>query len=144
MKISKIMSTDVCVIAPGDTLQRAAELMERNDIGSLPVGDNGKLVGMLTDRDIALRGVARRLGADAPVSQVMTDKIRYCYDDEDIDDVARNMSDLQMRRLPVVNRNKDLVGIVSLADFAHSGDASASAELVQGVAVPHHESHVQH
>lgn len=144
MKISEIMSTDVCVIAPGDTLQRAAELMERNDIGSLPVGDGGKLVGMLTDRDIVLRGVARKLGADAPVRQVMSDKIRYCYDDQDVDDVARNMSDLQMRRLPVVNRDKDLVGIVSLADFAHSGDASASADLVKGVAVPHDASRMQH
>ena len=138
MRISEVMSTDVCVIAPDDTLARAASLMERHDIGSLPVGENDRLVGFLTDRDIVIRAVARGMAADTRVRDVMSPDVKYCFDDEDIDQVAANMADLEMRRLPVVERDhKRLVGIVSLANFAHSRDPRASQELLQGVTRPH-------
>lgn len=137
MKISQMMSDDVCVVAPDDTLRRAAALMAQKDIGSLPVGEGDRLVGFLTDRDIVVRAVADGLGPDAPVRQVMSADVKYCFDDEDIEAVAQNMADLAVRRLPVVNRDKRLVGMVSLGNFAQSGDADASQELLRGVARPH-------
>lgn len=137
MRINEMMSTDVCVIAPGDTLGRAAGVMAKHDIGSLPVGENDRLVGFITDRDIVTRALAQGLGADALVRDVMSPDVKYCYEDEEVDQVADNMAGLQLRRLPVVNREKRLVGIVSLANFAHGKDASASQDLLKGVARPH-------
>lgn len=137
MRISEVMSTDVCVIAPDDTLAYAASVMDRHDIGSLPVGENDRLVGFITDRDIVIRAVARGMAADTRVRDVMSPEVKYCFDDDDIDQVAANMADLEMRRLPVVDRSKRLVGIVSLANFAHSRDLRASQELLQGVTRPH-------
>ncbi|HZX77718.1 CBS domain-containing protein [Lysobacter sp.] len=137
MKVAEIMTTDVFLTAPTRTIREAAETMQRMDVGSLPVGDGDRLVGMVTDRDIAIRAVARGMGAETPVREVMTQDIRYCYEDEDVDSVARNMADLEVRRLPVVNRDKRLVGFVSLADFAHCGDEESSEELLKGVAKPH-------
>ncbi|HVK51879.1 MAG TPA: CBS domain-containing protein [Pseudoxanthomonas sp.] len=137
MKVAEMMSTDVCVAAPTDSLQRAAMLMAQNDIGSLPVGDGDRLVGFLTDRDITVRAVAEGKGPDTPVSAVMSAEIKYCFLDDDVDDVAKNMADLEVRRLPVVNREKRLVGIVSLGNFAQSGHPNASQDLLEGVAARH-------
>lgn len=137
MKVAEIMTTDVFLTAPTRTIREAAETMQRMDVGSLPVGDGDRLVGMVTDRDIAIRAVARGMDAQTPVREVMTQDIRYCYEDEDVDSVARNMAELEVRRLPVVNRDKRLVGFVSLADFAHCGDEESSEELLKGVAKPH-------
>ena len=118
MMVRDIMTRNVRVASPGDDLQCAAQLMEKNDFGLLPVGENDRLVGMLSDRDIAVRAVARGLSPEHKVREVMSTKIKYVYDDETVDDVARNMSDWQIRRLPVLNREKRLVGIVSLGDLA--------------------------
>jgi CBS domain-containing protein len=137
MRISEVMSADVCVVAPDTTLREAARLMATRDVGSLPVGEGDRLVGFLTDRDIVLRAVAGGRGPDATVREVMSPEVKYCFDDEDIDHVAGNMAMLEMRRLPVVDRDKRLVGIVSLANFAHSRDMGASQELLRGVARPH-------
>jgi CBS domain-containing protein len=137
MRISDVMSRDVCVIAPDDTLGRAAGVMAKHDIGSLPVGENDRLVGFITDRDIVVRALAQGMDADAAVREVMSREVKYCYADDDLDEVAMNMADLELRRLPVVDREKRLVGIVSLANFAHSRDTRASQELLQGVARPH-------
>lgn len=137
MKVSDMMSGDVCVVAPGDTLRQAATLMAERDVGSLPVGEDDRLVGFLTDRDIAVRAVAQGLGSEARVREVMSTEVRYCFDDDDVDEVALNMADLEVRRLPVINRDKRLVGIVSLGNFAQCGDPKASQELLQGVAEPH-------
>ena len=129
MKVSEIMTRDVVVAAPGDSLQHAAKLMEENDFGVLPIGENDRLVGMLSDRDITIRAVARGLVPDkAEVRDVMTSDVKYVYDDESIEDAARNMESLQVRRLPVLNREKRLVGIVSLGDLSQcepddAGDA---------------------
>lgn len=137
MKVAQIMNTDVFLTAPNRSIREAAETMQRMDVGSLPVGDGDRLIGMVTDRDIVIRAIAKGMDADTPVREVMTQEIRYCFDDQDVDDVARNMADLQVRRLPVINRDKRLVGFVSLADFAHGADNGATEELVRGVATPH-------
>jgi CBS domain-containing protein len=103
----------------------------------MPVGENDRLVGMITDRDITIRAVAQGKGPDTPVRDVMSDaKVMYCYDDEELEDVARNMGDVRVRRLPVVNREKRLVGIVSLGDLAvHDADDTAT-DAVVGVSQP--------
>ena len=119
MQIHEVMSHTVRVADPADTLQQAAQLMADLDAGVLPVGENDRLIGMVTDRDIAIRGDGR--GCDptrTTVREVMTKEIRYCFEDEDVDQVADNMAMLQVRRLPVLNRAKRLVGIVSLGDLA--------------------------
>jgi len=137
MKVSEMMSGSVCIARPQDTLAHAAGLMSRHDVGSLPVGDGDRLVGFLTDRDIVVRAVAGGLGPEATVREVMSTEVKYCFEDEDIDHVARNMAQQQIRRLPVVDRDKRLVGIVSLGNFADSGDAGASQDLLRGVAAAH-------
>jgi len=132
MEISNVMTRDVKIASPEDTLQHAAKVMESHDFGLLPVGENDRLVGMLSDRDIVIRGVARGLAPDqCKVRDVMSRDVKYVYDDESLEDAARNMSDLQVRRLPVLNRSKRLVGIVSLGDLAltepePAGDALTS------------------
>ena len=118
MKINECMTRDVCTISPDRTVQEAARVMAAMDIGALPVGDNDRLVGMITDRDIAVRAMSERMGCDTPVRDVMTRDIKYCFEDEDIAHVASNMGDIQVRRLPVLDRGKRLVGIVALGDLA--------------------------
>jgi len=136
-KISEVMTREIQVARPDQTIREAAMMMARGDIGSLPVGENDKLVGMITDRDIAVRAVAEGRSPDTRVREVMTDSIKYCYDDEDVERVAQNMAELQVRRLPVVNRDKRLVGIVALSNVAQCGDKKATAEMLRGVATPH-------
>ncbi len=117
--VNEIMSTDVQLVAPEATLQRAAQLMQELDVGALPVCRGNVLVGMVTDRDIAIRGVAAGLAPDtARVSDVMTDDLQFCTEDQDTEEVMRTMGNAQVRRLPVVNIDKELVGIVSLSDLA--------------------------
>lgn len=118
MKVNECMTPHVRIASPDDTLRDAAQAMADADIGVLPVGENDQLVGMLTDRDIAVRGVALGKGPDARVRDIMTTEVKYCYDDQDIDEVLLNMGRIQVRRLPVLNRSKRLVGILSLGDIA--------------------------
>lgn len=119
MTVSEIMTRDVQVVSPEDCLQTAAQMMAVYDFGMLPVGENDRLVGMLTDRDITTRAVARGLHpAQCKVADVMSPEVNYVFDYETVDDAARRMSDLQIRRLPVLNRDKRLVGIISLGDMA--------------------------
>jgi CBS domain-containing protein len=130
MIISEVMTRDVRIASPDDTLQSAAQIMEEEDFGSLPVAENERLVGMLTDRDITIRAVARGMAPqDSTVREVMSTEIRYVYDDESVRDVAEVMGDLHVRRLPVLNRQKRLVGIVSLGDLALAKPASAGDAL---------------
>jgi CBS domain-containing protein len=121
MKVREAMTKDVRVTSPDQTIREAAQAMLEIDAGVLPVGESDRLVGMITDRDIAVRGIAKGKGPDAHVRDVMTSDLKYCFDDQDIEDVTRNMGDIQVRRLPVVNREKRLVGILSLADVARTG-----------------------
>ena len=118
-QISEIMSTDVRVIEPQETLRRAAEMMVRLDVGALPVVTDNQLMGMLTDRDIVVRGVAAGLSPDAGcVSDVMTREVLYCTADQDTREVLELMGEKQVRRLPVVDDDRHLVGIVSIGDLA--------------------------
>ncbi|GGD10637.1 CBS domain-containing protein [Aquisalinus flavus] len=133
--IRDIMTTDVTFATPGTSIAQAAQMMRDGDIGALPVGENDRLVGMITDRDIVIRCVAE--GGDvnaADVRSAMTDTIRYCRENQTVDEVCRNMGDIQMRRLPVVNDEDRLVGIVSLGDLAARGSADQGGEALRDVA----------
>jgi len=124
------MTPKVQVTSPTQSLLEAANLMVELDVGVLPVAENDRLIGMITDRDIVVRGVAGGLGPEAAVRDVMSQQVRYCYDDQLVEEVMRNMGDIQVRRLPVLNRDKRLVGIVSLGDVVQDSDndeESASA-----------------
>ena len=136
-KISEMMTTDVRLIRPDQTIREAAVMMMETDVGSLPVEDHDKLIGMLTDRDIVLRAIAQGLGAETLVREVMTDNIKYCRDDDNVSAVAENMATLGLRRLPVLDGNKRLVGIVSLGNIAHSGNENAIGSMLKGVAKAH-------
>ena len=136
-KVSEVMTRDVRTVNPEQTIREAAAQMADADVGSLPVGENDRLVGMITDRDIVLRAVAEGRDPGTTVREVMTDRIQYCFEDEDIDAVARNMADLGVRRLPVVNRDKRLVGIVALSNIAKCGHPRATSVFLEGVAQPH-------
>jgi CBS domain-containing protein len=117
--VSEIMSSDVQVVAPEDSLRAAAQLMQDRDVGALPVCEGNTLVGIVTDRDIAVRGVAGGLDPDQDrVSDVMTDSVEVCSADDDAQAVMRLMGEMQVRRLPVVDGDGRLMGIVSLADLA--------------------------
>jgi CBS domain-containing protein len=127
MQVSKVMTRDVKIASPEDTLQHAAQMMEEVDCGVLPVGQNDRLV---TDRDITVRAVAQGKAPDrCLVRDVMSSDIKYIYEDESLEDAARNMSELQVRRLPVLSREKRLVGIVSLGDLALKSTKSAAGAL---------------
>lgn len=135
MRVADVMTKNVHVVNPDDTVAAVARHMADNDIGFLPVGDHDRLVGMITDRDIVVRCVADGRDGSTRVSDVMTTDVKYCFDDEELSDVAHNMGDQQIRRLPVVNRAKRLVGVVSLADAARS-DPSVAGVGLQGVTEP--------
>lgn len=136
MKVSEAMTRDVRIASPDETICDAAQAMAALDAGVLPVGDNDRLVGMITDRDIAVRAVAARKGPDTPIREVMTKEVRYCFEDEDLDHVASNMGDIRVRRLPVLNRDKRLVGIVSLGDIAMVEGRGAAGQAIAGVSRP--------
>jgi FOG: CBS domain len=136
MRVSECMTRDVRVANPDETIRDAARIMAEIDAGIVPVGDNDRLVGMLTDRDIAVRAVAEGLGPDTRVGEVMTDDVKYCYEDEDTDEVCRNLGDQQIRRIPVVNRDKRLVGILSLGDLAVSGANGSAGEALAAISRP--------
>lgn len=135
MKVSEAMTRDVRVANPAQTIRDIAKIMAEVDTGFVPVGDNDKLVGTVTDRDIAVRAVAAGKGPDTPVSEVMSKEVKYCFEDEDIEDVAQNMADIKVRRLPVMNRDKRLVGVIALGDVAQS-KKSAAAKAVAGASRP--------
>jgi CBS-domain-containing membrane protein len=135
MNVRDIMTAEVVVASPDDDLMRAAQLMESNDFGSLPIGEDGRLIGMLTDRDIAIRGVAHGLGPDAKVRDVMTTDIECVRDTDSVAEAAARMEDMQIRRLPVVDENDKLVGIVSLGDLAQT-EPDDAGDALQGISQP--------
>jgi CBS domain-containing protein len=136
MKVSKVMTRDVRLIEPSQTIREAAQLMAELDTGIIPVREGDRLVGMITDRDITVRGVAQGRGPDTSVREVMTDDVKYCFEDDDTNEVARNMADIQVRRLPVLDRDKRLVGIISLGDMAITEGASQAGDAVAGISQP--------
>ncbi len=136
MKVSEAMTRDVRVASPNQTIQDAARLMAEVDTGVLPVGENDRLVGMITDRDIAVRGVAEGKGPQTSIREVMTEHVHYCFEDEDTAQVAQKMADSQVRRLPVLNRDKRLVGILSLGDLAVMQGGRPAGEALAGISEP--------
>jgi len=136
MKVSEVMTQDVRLIEPTQTIRDAARLMAEMDAGIMPVREGDRLVGMITDRDIAVRAVAEGKGPDTPIRDVMTQDVKYCYEDDDTHDVARNMADIQVRRLPVLSRDKRLVGIISLGDMAMSDSSERVGAAVTGISQP--------
>ncbi|HEX4800145.1 MAG TPA: CBS domain-containing protein [Sphingomicrobium sp.] len=136
MKISEVMTRDVQTVRPDQPVQEAASFMLSADAGSIPVSDGGRLVGMITDRDIAVRGVAKGYGPDTPVRELMTDEIICVREDDDVDDVASKMSQAQVRRLPVIDEREQLCGIVSLGDLSRQADEDCATEALQGVSEP--------
>jgi CBS domain-containing protein len=137
MKISEVMTKDVKTAKPSHTIQEAASLMAKIDSGAIMIEEQERLVGMITDRDIAVRGVAKGLAGDTPISKIMSGGVRYCFEDEDVEHVAKNMADIQLRRLPVLTRDKRLVGVVSLGNIASARSQTASATVLRGVAQAH-------
>ena len=136
MKVRDAMSAEVELANPSQTIREAALRMLECDIGALPVGEHDRLVGMLTDRDIAVRAVAVGLSPDTPISEVMSRDVKYYFDNEELKDVASNMGAVQVRRMPVVDRDKRLVGIVSLGDVAVCEKPQTTGKAVAGVSVP--------
>ncbi|TAJ83607.1 CBS domain-containing protein [Reyranella sp.] len=137
MRVSDAMTRDVRVARPDHTIEEAARMMLAIDAGMLPVGTEDRLVGMITDRDIAVRAIAEGKGPDTAVSEIMTQDVKYCFVDEDTAHVAKNMGEQQLRRLPVVDRDKRLVGILSLADVAsHEADGRRVGNAYRDIAQP--------
>jgi CBS domain-containing protein len=136
MKVSECMTRDVKITSPDQTLQDVAKLMAELDAGILPVGDGDRLVGMITDRDIAVRAIAMGKGPNAKVSEIMSPEVKYCFEHEDIAEVLRNMGDIQVRRLPVLNSQKRLVGIISIGDLATNGAAVMAGNALNGISQP--------
>jgi CBS domain-containing protein len=139
MQVSEVMTRDVRLIEPGQGIQQAAQLMAEMDAGIMPVREGDRLVGMITDRDITVRVVAQGRGPDTCVREVMTDDVKYCYEDDDTDDFARNMADTQVRLLPVLTRDKRLVGIIPRGDLAVSDGPGSADEAMAGISQPRGE-----
>jgi CBS domain-containing protein len=133
VKIKEIMTPNVVVVGPEDSIQVAARKMQESDIGFLPVCDGRRLVGTLSDRDITIRAVAAgRDPTSTPVREFATPRTVWCYEDEDVDQAAERMKERQIRRLVVVSRpDKQLVGVVSLGDLAANGTRRASSEVLE-------------
>jgi len=136
MKVNAAMTPKVRLISPDQSICDAANLMAEIDAGVVPVAENNLLVGMVTDRDIAIRAVAQGKSPDTKVREVMTREILYCFDDDSLDEVARNMSRNQVRRLPVLSHAMCLVGIFSLGDLARHQEPEAVGRALYRVATP--------
>jgi len=129
-RISEVMTRDVEVISPDASLQQAAQMMDELNVGALPVCEGKELVGMITDRDITVRATAIGLRpSDTSVSEIMTEQTRWCTEDQSVDEVMKQMGDVQIRRLPVMNAAHELVGIVSLGDLATRQGGHTDAAL---------------
>ncbi len=138
MKVKDAMHTGAEWVAPNTPVSDLAKKMRQHDIGALPVGEDDKLIGMVTDRDIVCRGLVN--GKDVmqlTARDLMTDKIVWCRDDEDLDDAIRIMEAKRIRRLPVIDKSKRMVGMLSLGDVSHAGKSNLSGELLSAVSAHH-------
>ena len=136
MRVSEIMCPDVAVVRADQTIRQAAQMMADIDAGSLPVSDGDRLIGMITDRDIAVRAVAVGKDGNTPIRDIMTEEVLYCFDDEEVEHVVDNMGDIQVRRLLVMSREKRLIGIVSIGDLATVHSPESAGVALSGIAQP--------
>ena len=133
MKVSEVMTREVQTVRPDQPVQEAASFMLSTDAGSIPVTENDRLIGMITDRDIAVRGVAKGYGPETPVRELMTNDLVILSIDDNVEDAAAKMSSSQVRRLPVVDQDERLCGIVSLGDLSREADNACASEALTGV-----------
>ncbi len=136
MRISDVMTTDVQTVTPDQTAREAAGFMLSADAGAIPVTEGDRLIGMITDRDIAVRGVAQGHGPDTPVRELMSSGVVSARIDDDVDDVAVRMSEAQVRRLPFIDESENLVGIVSLGDLSQQADDETAEQVLESVSTP--------
>ncbi len=133
-KIKDIMTKGCEWIAPNESISKAAKIMKDKDIGFLPVGENDRMIGMITDRDIVIRAVAAgKDPAKAPVRDVMTEKTFYCFEDQDVEEICNNLGEIKVRRLPVVSRDKRLVGVISVGDLAQAASRANIGQTEQQI-----------
>jgi CBS domain-containing protein len=140
MKVKDAMHKGVDWVAPDTPIIEIAKLMRTHDIGAIPIGENDRLIGMVTDRDIVCKGLTED-GFDArrtTARHVMTPGIHCCRDDDDLAKAVRHMEELKVRRLPVINKNKRMVGILSLGDVSRSASSDLLSEIVKNVSAHHH------
>lgn len=136
MQVQQAMSRTAKIVNPNTTIRDVAQAMRESNIGALPVGENDRLIGMVTDRDIVVRAVAEeRAPGNTTVRQVMSDDVFYCFEDDDVEQAAKVMADHQVRRLPVLNRDKRLVGVIALADLGRKA-AEEGTTALKGVSQP--------
>lgn len=132
--LKDLMSRDVQVISPDATIQEAAQQMRKGNFGMMPVGENDRMIGAISDRDIAIRAVADGKDANTKVRDVMSEGIFWSFEDDSVEDAAKLMSEHQIRRLPIVNAEKRLVGILALGDYAVEGaDIEAAGEALSEI-----------
>jgi CBS domain-containing protein len=134
-KISEVMTTNVKVVRPDDSVQNAARMMAELDVGAIPVCDGTRLQGMITDRDITIRATAEGLGGETRVDEVMTQDVVWCTEQDDTQEVLQRMGEAQVRRIPVVDRDKNLVGIVALGDLAIEDEDNVD-ETLRDISMP--------
>ncbi len=146
MQIKEIMTQNPQWISPETTAQEAAQKMQELDCGFLPVGENDRLIGIVTDRDLALRGYGTGKNASTPISEIMTESVLYCYENDETEATAQNMQENQVRRLIVLNNRQDkrLTGVVSVADIACSTTSDETCgQLIEGVSQPQQKAQAQ-
>jgi CBS domain-containing protein len=136
--LREVMTTNVTTLLPSATVQDAAQQMKTLNVGSIPICKHNQLVGMLTDRDIVVRVIAERHNPETQrVQDVMTPQVDYCYEDQDVEEAAQVMQDRQVRRLPIIDRDNQLVGIVSLGDLAvKTNEEKTMAQALEQISLP--------
>jgi CBS domain-containing protein len=136
-QVSQAMTRGVRTMAPNESIMKAAQAMSELDVGVIPVCDGEKLVGMVTDRDIVLRGVAQGCKVDnTPLSSVMSKDVCSCFEDDDVENVSEQMRESQIRRVPVLDRDQHLVGMLSLGDIATKADIGEAGETLDDISEP--------
>ncbi|WP_027802912.1 CBS domain-containing protein [Paraburkholderia dilworthii] len=127
--VAQVMTRDAATIGPSQSIQQAAKMMDELNVGSLPVCDGEHLVGMVTDRDIVVRAISAGMLPESPIEDIVSGPANWCFEDEDVEIARKKMEDAQIRRLPVVDRDKHLVGIIALGDLATTADGGTSSTL---------------
>ncbi len=136
-QVSEVMTRGVRTMSPDESIMKAAQAMDELDVGVIPVCDGESLIGVVTDRDIVLRGVAQGCKVEeTPLSDVMSRDAMWCYEDQSVEEVAEEMRDMQIRRVPVLDRDKHLVGMLSLGDIATKADEELAGDALEGISTP--------